>query len=150
LFLCFAAGNFRRGIPTGYALLWQLVKMSLGLAAITVAFLFTLGFLLETKAINNWIRNPYVESRKAPPKQPRPAAKMSSPVQLDPVMAQRYGLAIAPGFASTNPAETAAASSKGVTSSVPAGFLRMDPVMAKRYGLMVRPAVPTNSPARTP
>ncbi len=165
LFLWFAAGNFRRGIPIGYPLLWQLVKMSLGLAAITVAFLFALGFLFETKAINNWVRNPYIESRKPPQKLPRPAAsnssppggfdksvllipprtaaRISAPVRMDPAMAKRYGL-----VPSTNPAAQmgSAAEKSGRTGGIRVG----DPVMAKRYGLVVRPAASTNSPPPTP
>jgi ABC-type transport system involved in multi-copper enzyme maturation permease subunit len=151
--LWFAASNFRRGIPTGYRLVGQLLKMGLILACINAVIASALGYLMLVSHHNNLAANP--KQVRVQRTQPRP--QTNGQLLLDPALVRRYGLTTNPG---TN----------GRAGSHPAGFMRrpgsrsdtngpatlqgnpggaaefrMDPAMARRYGLTIRPQPPTNA-----
>ncbi len=130
-----AAINFRRGIPSGLALIWQWAKLSFGLAALTSVVMTAMGFLLLEALHQNLAKTPHPPQRPKPVlQQPRASAGGTS-VRLDPEMAARYGLA------TTNGATLGGRTNTGLER-----FLA-DPAIVKRYGLMVRPVPSTNASA---
>ena len=136
-----AAINFRRGIPSGSALIWQWIKLSLGLVALTSVVMTGMGFLLLGAMHQNLAKTPRPPQRPKPVlRQPRASAGAPR-VSLDPEMAARYGLVTPSAGATTNGASLGGRTSTGVNR-----FLS-DPALAKRYGLMLRPAPATNAPA---
>lgn len=153
----FAAFNFRRGAPSGYRLVGQLLKIGLILACINAVVATALGYLMLVSHHNNLAANP--KQVRVQRTQPRPQIRTQTNAQImmDPALAKRYGLTTTPGTnrpAGSNPAGFMRRSGLRSGTNGPATLqgnpggaveFRMDPAMARRYGLTVRPQPSTNA-----